>query len=122
MQVHVPLYDPSSILQMVVCSAQPKVHKARVLTRAVRSMLTQVSQPEPCLPMHSYARQSGAKYNVAHTLSHLDVTVVLCSLHSASQYSSCQCHYTAVAAFLDEMGFHKSCKCIVHHTKVQKAK
>ena len=46
-QVHVPLYDPSSVLQLVVCSAQPKVHKARVLTRAVRSMLTQV-----CMPLH----------------------------------------------------------------------
>ena len=45
MQVHVPLYDPSSVLQLVVCSAQPKVHKARVVTRAVRSMLTQVSPP-----------------------------------------------------------------------------
>jgi len=42
MQVHVPLYDPSSVLLLAVCSAQPKVHKARVLTRAVRSVLAQV--------------------------------------------------------------------------------
>ena len=42
MQVHVPLYDPSSVMLLAVCSAQPKVHKARVLTRAVRSVLAQV--------------------------------------------------------------------------------
>ena len=50
LQVHVPLYDPSSVLQLVVCSAQAKVHKARVLTRAVRSMLTQVPTPSPPVP------------------------------------------------------------------------
>ena len=50
LQVHVPLYDPSSVLQLVVCSAQPKVHKARVLTRAVRSMLTQVPMPHRATP------------------------------------------------------------------------
>lgn len=44
-QVHVPLYNPSSVVQLVVCSAQAKVHKARLLTRAVRSMLTQVCTP-----------------------------------------------------------------------------
>ena len=42
MQVHVPLYDPSSVMLLAVCSAQPKVHRARVLTRAVRSVLAQV--------------------------------------------------------------------------------
>ena len=42
MQVHVPLYDPSSVMLLAVCSAQPKVHKARVLARAVRSVLAQV--------------------------------------------------------------------------------
>ena len=41
-QVHVPLYDPSSVMLLAVCSAQPKVHRARVLTRAVRSVLAQV--------------------------------------------------------------------------------
>lgn len=49
-QVHVPLYNPSSVLQLVVCFAQPKVHKARLLTRAVRSMLTQVNMPPPHPP------------------------------------------------------------------------
>lgn len=49
MQVHVPLYNPSSVVQLVVCSAQAKVHRARLLTRAVRSMLTQVCIPPPPL-------------------------------------------------------------------------
>ena len=41
-QVHVPLYDPSTVMLLAVCSTQTKVHRARVLTRAVRSMLAQV--------------------------------------------------------------------------------
>ena len=62
LQVHVPLYDPSSVLQLVVCSAQSKVHKARVLTRAVRSMLTQVPTPSPSpLPQPHCFTSSAAK-------------------------------------------------------------
>ena len=42
-QVHVPLYDPSTVMLLAVCSTQQKVHKACVLTRAVRSIWAQVT-------------------------------------------------------------------------------
>ena len=50
-QVHVPLYDPSTVMLLAVCVAQPKVHRARIVTRAVRSMLAQVPPPNHFL-MH----------------------------------------------------------------------
>ena len=50
-QVHVPLYDPSTVMLLAVCVAQPKVHRARIVTRAVRSMLAQVPPPTAS-PLH----------------------------------------------------------------------
>ena len=52
-QVHVPLYDPSTVLLLAVCSTQHKVHKARVITRAVRSVWQQVGSPPPNPPLVS---------------------------------------------------------------------
>ncbi|DBA67072.1 TPA: hypothetical protein ACH3X2_001401 [Trebouxia sp. C0005] len=82
-EVHVPLYDPSSVMLLAVCSAQPKVHRARVLTRAVRSVLAQEDavlgklrirlstlQPwaevEARLPMLADRDKGGSKVAYAH--------------------------------------------------------
>eukprot|EP00891_Asterochloris_glomerata_P006512 jgi/Astpho2/6512/fgenesh1_pg.00099_%23_1_t len=37
-EVHIPLYDPATLLLLAVFSTPDKVHKARIITRAVRSM------------------------------------------------------------------------------------
>ncbi|DBB06469.1 TPA: Tricalbin-2 [Trebouxia sp. C0004] len=82
-EVHVPLYDPSSVMLLAVCSAQPTVHRARVLTRAVRSVLAQEDavlgklrirlstlQPwtevEARLPMLADRDKGGSKVAYAH--------------------------------------------------------
>lgn len=37
------MYDPSTMMLLAVCQTQSHVHKARILTRAVRSMMNEVS-------------------------------------------------------------------------------
>lgn len=39
MQVHLPVYDPSELLVLCVFHTPDKVHKARLLSRAVRHVL-----------------------------------------------------------------------------------